>query len=431
VSVSVVFVVETVLSLEALDVSAVDRVGVNEALAALTKARSWFDAKQAVLVRRLREIAEENSSVLPEADIAAATQGSRGDAYRATKRADALGAVPELEGALASGELSVGHVDVLARALQHLTPEQRALLAGQGARLALIAARSTPEQFARVVRHELIRLDARVGEERLARQRRNTWLRSWFDPDTGMWCLRGEFDPDTGLMLQGRLDNAVETMFHTSLPDTCPTGSGKQDHLRALALVRLIHARGMNGRGLNGRPDADRQSDVDVDVDVDVDRRFEVSVIIDLDTLLHGLHERSIIDNGSGADLPVESYRRMACSAAIIPTVLNSAGVVLDQGREIRLASRAQRRALRAMYDTCAIPGCTAKSKHCEPHHVVWWQHNGTTDLSNLLPLCSRHHHRVHEGGWVLTLGTDRSLTITYPDATVQNTGPPATQRAA
>ena len=77
----------------------------------------------------------------------------------------------------------------------------------------------------------------------------------------------------------------------------------------------------------------------------------------------------------------------MACMAAIIPVVLNSAGVVVDQGREIRLANRAQRRSLRTMYDTCAMPACSVRSKHCEPHHITWWRRSGTTDLHQPCPV--------------------------------------------
>ena len=209
---------------------------------------------------------------------------------------------------------------------------------------------------------------------------------------------------------------AVETSFHAGVPSTCPTGPSRQEHLRALALVCLTqgHSGTHEGRKID-----------------DADRRVEISILIDLDTMLRGLHEHSLIDNGSGADLPVESYRRLACHAAIIPIVLNSAGIVLDQGREIRLANRNQRRALRAMYDTCAAPGCTVRSRHCEPHHIAWWRHGGGTDLHNLVPLCSRHHHCVHEGGWKLAMAPDRSLTITYPDGAVQTTGPPGAERAA
>ena len=53
----------------------------------------------------------------------------------------------------------------------------------------------------------------------------------------------------------------------------------------------------------------------------------------------------------------------------------------LDLGRSTRLANRAQRRALRGLYATCAIPGCTVAYDRCELHHVIWWRHGGRTDV--------------------------------------------------
>ena len=414
-------VAEFVVSLEALDANVLDRADVNTALSSLAKVRAWIDAKQAVLVHRLGDLAAECSTLLPQADIATASHSSRKDADHAVKRAHTLAAIPELQTALGAGEVSIAHVDVFTRAVQHLTSQQRLLLAEQNTRFTAIAARSTPEHFARVLRHEIHRLDTRAGETRANQQQRNTRLRSWFDPETGMWHLHGEFDPETGIMLQGRIDNMVDTMFHTNLADTCPSGHHKQDHLRALALIRLTqHHTTTHGHTTTEGRTIDH-----------TDNRCDMSIIIDLDTLLHGLHEHSIIDNGTQADLPIATYRRMACNAAIIPTVLNSAGVVLDQGRTIRLANRNQRRALRAMYETCAMPDCTVTSKYCEPHHIVWWQHNGTSDLHNLLPLCSKHHHNIHQHGWKIVMATDRSLTITHPNGNIQTTRPPTTQRAA
>ena len=58
-------------------------------------------------------------------------------------------------------------------------------------------------------------------------------------------------------------------------------------------------------------------------------------------------------------------------------------------------------------------------------HHVIWWYHDGLTDLDNLLPICVQHHHNIHHDGWLLTLTPDRTLTITLPDGTIMTTGPP------
>jgi hypothetical protein len=108
----------------------------------------------------------------------------------------------------------------------------------------------------------------------------------------------------------------------------------------------------------------------------------------------------------------------MACEAAVVPIVLNGAGEVLDCGREQRVANRAQRRALRAMYRTCAYPGCDVVFDRCDIHHVIEWIRFGPTDLDNLLPLCNRHHHLVHEGHWRLRLDEHRIITIHRPDGT-------------
>jgi hypothetical protein len=132
--------------------------------------------------------------------------------------------------------------------------------------------------------------------------------------------------------------------------------------------------------------------------------------------------------------LPVEIPQRVLLELfgeADVHAVIIRDGVVLhapgalDLGRTTRLANRAQRRALRALYSTCGIPGCAGRFERCKIHHVHWWRHGGRTDLANLLPLCVHHHSKVHHDGWVITLTADRQLTIRYPDGTVQTTGPP------
>lgn len=68
------------------------------------------------------------------------------------------------------------------------------------------------------------------------------------------------------------------------------------------------------------------------------------------------------------------------------------------------------------MYRTCAFPGCDVTFDRCEIHHVEHWERLGRTDLSNLLPLCSRHHHVAHELGWSIHLEPDRTLVVVQPD---------------
>jgi hypothetical protein len=68
------------------------------------------------------------------------------------------------------------------------------------------------------------------------------------------------------------------------------------------------------------------------------------------------------------------------------------------------------------MYRHCAHPDCRVPFADCFVHHVTPWEHDGPTDLANLLPVCGIHHHQVHEGGWRLTIDRDRTLTWRRPD---------------
>jgi hypothetical protein len=96
----------------------------------------------------------------------------------------------------------------------------------------------------------------------------------------------------------------------------------------------------------------------------------------------------------------------------------------LDLDRTTRLANRAQRRALQAMYATCGVPGCRVPFEFTQPHHIKYWRNGGKTDLINLIPLCTHHHGCVHSG-WTIKLGPNRELTITLPNGQTMTTGPP------
>lgn len=252
--------------------------------------------------------------------------------------------------------------------------------------------------------------------EVLERQRRATSLRSWIDGE-GMWNLRGRFDPVTGAQLDRRLTAAVETLFAEATPSTCPSDPiEKQHHLRALALSRLVDGSG------NGTRPARTETLVVLDVGVtpsadgppQCDLRVDWSIPVEIPM-------RVLADLVGESDVTAV----VVCNGV----VLHAPGA-LDLGRASRVANRAQRRALRGLYATCAIPGCAVHDDRCHLHHVIWWRHGGRTDLDNLIPLCTHHHHRVHDDGWHLELGPNRELRVTFPDGSVRNTGPPS-RRAA
>jgi hypothetical protein len=103
----------------------------------------------------------------------------------------------------------------------------------------------------------------------------------------------------------------------------------------------------------------------------------------------------------------VAMARLLACDAAIIPQVLSSDGVVLDQGRATRLFTPDQRRALTTRDKGCTRPGCDIPPAWCDAHHVIWWSRGGPTDITNGALLCRRHHTQFHQGHWQARLATD------------------------
>ena len=99
----------------------------------------------------------------------------------------------------------------------------------------------------------------------------------------------------------------------------------------------------------------------------------------------------------TGTLLSVETLRRVACDAALVPHVLGTAGEDLDLGRVARLFTRAQRRRLWRRDRGCTYPGCTAPGSWCRAHHVLHWSDGGPSDVDNAALLCQRHHTTVHK----------------------------------
>jgi len=109
----------------------------------------------------------------------------------------------------------------------------------------------------------------------------------------------------------------------------------------------------------------------------------------------------------SGTLIGPDTIRKLACDAGIIPMVLGSDGEILDQGREQRLFTPAQVRALWLRDGHCTFDGCAAPAAWCDAHHLVHWVDGGNTDLANGALLCPRHHTIVHRDRLAGTLTPD------------------------
>jgi hypothetical protein len=135
-----------------------------------------------------------------------------------------------------------------------------------------------------------------------------------------------------------------------------------------------------------------------------------VTVTLDLDTLLTGI---GVATTSTGDRVTAEQARRLACQARIIPVVLGRKGEVLDLGRSARLFSPAQRKALAIRDQGCTAEGCSIPAAWCEAHHAQQpWSQGGRTDLADGKLLCSFHHHRAHDPGWITHHHANGSTTF-------------------
>ena len=400
---------EVVAIVTSLDAVASGKASQSEPLlraaAQLRAVRSWLDGVEVSIARQLAAC-----DPLPEANLAKASRSTSRQAGEVMRR-DATGRkAPDLAAAMQRGEVSGAHVDAFGKALAGTTAKAAQGLLDQIQELVPIAAACNPDEFARALRQRVQRLEGDEGIARLERQRRDTRLRCWLDRHTGMWRLSGEFDPVTGALLHQRLDGAVDRLFANETPPTCPADPvAKQDHLRALALVDLTNS----DRAGAGRP--------------------ETIVVIDTRDLDDDGHP--LVDWGVPIAAPFTAAQQYLAASRARPVIVDGSNIVdaggpMQLGRTQRVASAAQRRALAALYPRCAIDGCSVSFRHCTIHHVDWWRHGGKTDIESLLPLCTRHHHRVHDDGWILDLQPDRTLVVTLPDGTSFSTGPPTREVA-
>ncbi|MGQ2912694.1 MAG: DUF222 domain-containing protein [Aeromicrobium sp.] len=129
-----------------------------------------------------------------------------------------------------------------------------------------------------------------------------------------------------------------------------------------------------------------------------------VTVNLDLDTLMGGVKAAGLSD---GTRISAGEARRLACSAQIVPMVLNGKPLPLDLGSANRYFNRASRRAMEKRDGGCTTPGCDRDARWTEAHHLNPYAISKTTDIRDGALLCPFHHHRAHDQGWVGRINPD------------------------
>jgi Domain of unknown function (DUF222)/HNH endonuclease len=118
------------------------------------------------------------------------------------------------------------------------------------------------------------------------------------------------------------------------------------------------------------------------------------------------------------------TVQRLLCDC-VLSRVFMEGSVVLEAGRSSRSIPIHLRRLVIARDRHCRYAGCSAPGAWSEVHHIVYWENKGDHKLSNLVLLCSRHHHRVHAHSETVVLHPDGQLDVTGLTGILRSSNPP------
>ncbi len=287
------------------------------------------------------------------------------------KLARKLESLPIVADAFAAGEISRQHVRVIADAY---TPERETTLAEFEPVLVQTAQHVSPKDLHEIVRHATDALDGDggAGADAEDHTRRRLHISSTIG---GIAVLDAQFAADQAEIVTSAVNAEMEH-------DRQPNETRNPAQRRADALVNICRRaldNGELGSTRNVRPHLITVADLarlDGTAELISDARIEAAHI--------GRLSKATLD-------------RIACDCDISRIIMNGRSEVLDVGRATRIISPALWKALVARDRHCTHPGCDKPPGRCEAHHIVPWQHGGSTNLENLQLLCWHHHRARHE----------------------------------
>ncbi len=312
-----------------------------------------------------------------------------GAAREKVRVARALGTLPRIARALASGEISYSKVREVTRVATPETEEQ----------LLAVARAGTAAHVERIVRGWR-RVDRQAEARESARQHTSHGLHVYQDDD-GMCVVRGRLTPEAGALLMRALEAARETLYQRTRSDDGPRNhpaadpptmaQQQADALALLAETALHHELDPGAPG----------------------ERYQVVVHVDALVLADADQPgQSVLEDG--VRVPAGTSQRLACDASRVVMRHDENGRVVEIGARTRTILPALRRALQHRDNGCRFPGCGLPLG--QGHHIRHWAQGGPTTLSNLVLLCRRHHRAVHEENYQVDRDIDGALRFHRPD---------------
>jgi hypothetical protein len=362
---------------------------------------------------------------------------SQGEAKSKLRLAHQLSELPAVEAALASGAISETKARVIAReahaAAEHL-PEGDNRTVGElfepcADTILEYAQTAGVRELSHVMAayRDSLDPDGGLGNWNAKMARRHLHASRTLN---GTVRVDGTLDPESGetfLGTLGQLEHLLYEQDQLDHPDGVGARTPEQRRVDALALMAALAQ-----EGLDDLPDTDGDLEPDdaraAAVRMRRQRGWDATVTLDLDKLRDGSAHPG--HYGSGEPITTATAQRMLCDAAV-SFVLIGEGHPLYLGRKKRAATLAQIVALILRDgDTCAFPDCPLHVRFTQAHHILPWDDDGLTDLDNLVLLCHKHHHLVHEGRWSVRL-VDNQPRFYRPDGIPLEPGVPPPRLAA
>ena len=353
--------------------------------------RSWDAKVNALQTDSARLIAQQESHGDGGASVLRDQAGkSKHQARRSLGTAEVLDEMPGLRAAVDSGEVALANAERLADAAQRTDPET----VDSASDLLAMAKDLPPDEFAREASAWTQRHQSDHGHGDWLDKRRRRYLKTWRQKD-GSVRLDGLLDPETGTRICNRLQGAAEQLRRqdqkTARADSEDSAAGGEhrggeglrswDQLRADALDLLTSGdiKGSKaGGGSGGRPKA------------------EIIAVADIGVLT-GENPAGRCEIPGAGPVPPEVLQRIACDAQLTGLIFAD-GKPLYHGSTVRTATGAQWRMLIARDRGCV--GCGADPSQCQAHHIVPYARLRRTDIDNLVLVCWRCHHNIHDHHW-------------------------------
>ena len=450
--------IETLTALVAIDPEDLSRGARVDYLSAVERQTGWLQAliQRAIVAVAGAEPSEadgiyEGVDDAEREDISAALRMSGNSAqYKIDIARSLIKTLPNTCSALATGEISPAHANVIARETAAAIREGLPLEAIERIEESAIAHAEfhTPAQVGNKVRTMLAQIAPKEFEEIVVRAR-DTRKVSMYRESDGIATIVAILPAEDAQTVMSAIENFV--IRANRRDEEARSHAAKAEIIRTAFFGRAPStyesAKKNSGAGVSGEqikmtaeeeaafnneyvPDlrtmdmkrADALSEIaGIAVSLSADeakshrRSVSVNVTIDLPTLL-GLNENPGQLAGYGV-LPAQVVRALASEGKWRRFITDpNTGTLLDYGRDSYQPPQELVDYLIARDRTCRFPGCRQSAARADIDHAEAWEDGGETSAANLGALCRRHHRMKTHGGWKLSSNEDGSCSWESPD---------------